>query len=113
MLIIPLPVTVAGPLFSQRTQLGGQDYVLRYRLNARTDSWALDIDVIGEEGALRPVLTGKKLFAGHDLLRSCTDTDRPPGTLYVVRFDGTRRAPSSTDIGICKLLYFEPGETFD
>lgn len=110
MLIIPLP-PVAGGAFSQRTRLGEQDYILRYRHNSRVDSWTIDIDALQEGGETLPVMTGKKLFCGHDLLRRCTADERPPGALVIMRFDGTRNVPSATDIGECKLVYLDPGET--
>lgn len=110
MLFIPLPPT-AGGVFSQRTRLGERDYVLRYRHNSRMDSWSLDIESIGDAGALVPVLTGKKLFVGHDLLRLCFEDTRPPGRLFVLNIDKTRDPPTSTNLERFRFVYLDPGET--
>lgn len=110
MLIVPLPPSQGGA-FSQRTRLGERDYIIRYRHNSRVDSWTIDLEALQEGGVPLPVMTGKKLFIGHDLLRRCESTERPPGSLVVMRFDGTRNVPNGTDLAICKLIYLEPGET--
>lgn len=110
MLFVPLP-PVAGGTFSQRARLGERDYILRFRHNSRVDTWALDIDVVGEAGATSPVMTGKKLFCGHDLLRQCFEATRPPGRLGVIGFDLTAQTPSATNLARFRLVYLEPGET--
>jgi hypothetical protein len=110
MLFVPLP-TVAGGVFSQRTRLGDQDYILRYRHNSRTDTWTIDLDAIGEAGATTPVMTGKKLFPGHDLLRQCFEESKPPGRLLVLNYDPVDQIPSATNLDRFRLVYLEPGET--
>jgi hypothetical protein len=110
MLFIPLP-PVAGGAFSQRTRLGERDYVLRYRHNSRMDSWSLDIESIGDAGARLPIVTGKKLFVGHDLLRQCHEDTRPDGRLFVLNIDSTRDAPTATNLSRFRFVYLEPGET--
>ena len=110
MVIIPLPSTVSG-VFEQRTRLGERDYIVRYRHNSRVDSWTIDLEALQDGGATLPVMTGKKLFIGHDLLRRCESTERPPGSLVIQRFDGTRDVPTGTSLKDCKLIYLEPGET--
>ena len=87
------------------------DYVLRYRHNSRTDSWSLDMESIGDAGALVPVLTGKKLFVGHDLLRMCFEDTRPPGRLFLLNIDKTRDPPTSTNLERFRFVYLDPGET--
>ncbi len=110
MLLVPLtPLT--GGVFSQRTRLDERDYILRFRHNSRTDSWSLDIDVLGEAGATTPVMTGKKLHIGHDLLRQCFEADRPAGSLYLLHYDGTRDAPTGSTLGRYQLVYLDPGES--
>lgn len=110
MLFIPLP-PVAGGVFSQRTRLGERDYILRYQHNSRTDTWSLDVETIGTAGATLPVMTGKKLFPGHDLLRQCFEDSKPPGRLCVIGYDPTAQIPSGTNLDRFKLVYLEPGET--
>ena len=110
MLFVPLPPT-AGGVFSQRTRLSERDYILRFRHNSRTDSWTLDMDALGEAGATTPVLTGKKLLVGHDLLRNCFEEARPEGRLFLIQLDGSRDTPTGTTLDRCNLVYVDPGET--
>lgn len=110
MLFIPLP-PVAGGAFSQRTRLGERDYILTYRHNSRMDSWSLDMESIGEAGETLPVLTGKKLFVGHNLLRQSFEDTRPDGRLFVLNIDNTRDAPTATNLARFRFVYLEPGET--
>jgi hypothetical protein len=111
MLTIPLPTDEADS-FTQRTQLEGIDYSLRYSHNSRTDSWTLDISALG--GADQepiPTVTGMKIFIGNDLLRYASGELRPPGVLLAVSSDGSRRAPGADDLGPrVRLYYFEEGE---
>jgi hypothetical protein len=110
MLFVPLP-PIAGGVFSQRTRLGERDYVFRYRHNSRTDSWSLDIETIGEAGATEPIMTGKKLFPGHDLLRRCYADTRPPGRLFVLNYDPQDQVPGANNLGRFRLVYLDEGET--
>lgn len=110
MIVIPLP-PIAGGVFSQRARLGERDYILRFRHNSRVDTWSLDLDVVGEAGALTPVMTGKKLFCGHDLLRQCFEDTRPAGRLGVIGLDPAAQLPSATNLARFRLVYLEPGET--
>lgn len=110
MLFIPLP-TVSGGVFSQRTRLGERDYILRYIHNSRTDTWSLDIDSIGDSGATTPILSGRKLFPGRDILRDCFDDTKPPGRIFVINYDPLTQVPDSTNLERFKLVYLDPGET--
>jgi hypothetical protein len=91
--------------------LGQRDYILRYRHNSRTDSWTLDIESVGEAGQTLPLMTGKKLHVGHDLLRNCNEAERPPGRLFVLSMDGIRVNPTGSTLGKSKMVYLDPGET--
>lgn len=110
MLLIPLP-DAKGGAFSQRSRLGERDYVITYRHNSRTDTWTLDLSSVGTAGEIIPVMTGKKLFCGHELLRQCTEDTRPPGTMFVVNLDRTLEPPSGNNLNRYRLVYLEPGET--
>jgi len=110
MLSIPLPLT-AGGVFSQRTRLGEQDYILRYRHNSRTDTWSLDLDSIGAAGVISPTMTGKKLFPGHDLLGQCFEDTRPPGRIVLINYDQQDQIPGANNLGRFRLVYLDEGET--
>lgn len=110
MIRIPLP-TATGGMFSQRTRLGERDYILRFRHNSRVDSWTLDVETIGDAGEALPVMTGKKMFVGHDLLRRCVADTRPKGRLFVVHAEKKRDVPTGETLSRCRLIYVEEGET--
>jgi hypothetical protein len=113
MIVIPVP-TEAASSYSQRTQIEGVDYELRYAHNERTDSWTLDIAALGSVDADNvPIVTGRKIFIGDNLLGYASDALTPPGLLLALSVDGTRRAPGLGDLGTrVNLYYLEAGETF-
>ncbi len=113
MIVIPLPKTIEGD-FSQRTRLEGVDYRLSFSHNSRTDSWSLGMAAIG--GADQepvPIVTGKKVFIGGDLLRYSQHPLRPPGKLFALALDGNRQAPKFAELGVrVRLYYLLEAETF-
>jgi hypothetical protein len=110
MLTIPLPTEVAGSN-TQRTRIDGIDYTLRYAHNSRSDSWTLDISAIGGDQQDVPIITGRKIFIGDNLLSYASHELKPPGTLLALSLDGTRRAPGLNDLGTrVQLYYIEVGE---
>lgn len=113
MLTIPLP-TEDESTFTQRTQLEGVDYTLRYAHNSRTDSWTIDIAAIGGiDQEPIPIVTGMKIFIGGDLLRYASHELSPPGTLIALSADGSRLAPTFADLGTrVRIYYMAEGETF-
>lgn len=113
MLTIPLP-TVEAASFTQRTQLEGVDYSLRYCHNSRTNSWTLDIAAIGgNDQEPVPIVTGVKLFIGNNLLRYASSELKPRGILLALSSDGSRKAPGKDELGSrVRLYYLEEGETF-
>lgn len=113
MLTIPLPIIDAAS-FTQRTQLEGVDYTLRYCHNSRSDSWTLDVAALGgNDQEPIPIVTGVKLFIGNDLLRYASSEIKPPGILLALSSDGSRIAPRKDELGSrVRLYYLEEGETF-
>src|SRR5687767_304749 len=111
MLTIPLPTEEVSSQ-TQRTRIEGLDYTLRFAHNARSDSWTLDIDAIGGDQENVPIITGRKIFIGADLLSYASHELRPLGTLIALSSDGSRRAPGLNDLGTrVRLYYVEAGET--
>jgi hypothetical protein len=108
MISIPLPTDNAES-FTQRTQLDGVDYTLRFSHNSRTDSWTLDLSAIGGKDQQDvPIVTGKKLFIGDNLLRYASGELAPPGVLFLLSSDGSRQAPTLADLGTRVSLYYLP-----
>jgi hypothetical protein len=100
------------PYQTQRMQLSGAPFEIYWAYNSRVDSWTISLSAIGD-GAEEPtpVLSGAKLFIGHDLLRRCHHPKRPPGSLYVVSNDKGYQHPGKNDLGTrCSVLYVEPGD---
>lgn len=112
MITIPLPTELAGSS-TQRTALDGVDYALRFTHNSRSDSWSLDVDAIGGSGRdTVPIVTGMRLFIGNDLLRYATRSGLTPrGLLFALSNDGSRRAPTASELGTrVRLYYLSEGE---
>lgn len=94
--------------WTQRTALGGVDFLLRFRWSQREGRWLLTVS--DSDGAA--VASGVVLVAGLPLLRRVADARRPTGELLVVDVSGANDAdPAFDDLGDrFALLYLEPGE---
>lgn len=112
MLFVPLPPpSVTGGVYAQRSRIDQGEYLLRFAHASRTDSWTLDIAALGSSAAeADPVVTGKKLFVGHDLLAFSLHSQRPPGRLFLLRLDGSLEAPTGASLHRYRLVYLFPGE---
>lgn len=113
MLTIPLP-TEDESSFTQRTRLEGVDYFIRYAHNSRSDSWTLDLSAIGGNNQEPvPIISGRKIFIGGNLLDGASHELTPPGVLLALSSDGSRLAPSFAELGPrVRLYYLDEGETF-
>ena len=113
MLTIPMPPEGEAE-FTQRTRMEGVDYSIHYLHNSRTDSWTLDLSAIGGNDQEQvPIITGKKLFIGDNLLKYASHELRPRGVLIALSSDGTRLAPTFAELGPrVRIYYFDEGETF-
>ena len=111
--VIPLPTELASS-FTQRTRIDGVECSLRFAHNSRSDSWTIDITVIGGRSrADVPIVTGRKIFIGNDLLSYASHELRPPGRLFALSADGRRGAPKLNELGTrVRLYYLAAGETF-
>lgn len=114
MLFVPLPTPrTTESVYPQRTQLDGAEYRLRFAHSSRTDSWTLDIDAVGANAASgTAIITGKKLRVGLDLLRYSRHPLRPPGRLFLLRFNGSREMPAGDTLHRYRLVYLSLGEQF-
>ncbi len=97
---VPLPIN-PQPYFSQRTTLGGKEFVLRFAWNARAVRWFLGIYDASES----PIVTGIKLVEGLPLTNWLTDTRFASGDLL---FLGSANTLEGLGDGSCSLTYVEP-----
>jgi hypothetical protein len=104
-----VPCTPGGEAdWTQRTALGGVDFLLRFRWSQREGHWLLTLS--DADGA--PIVSGVVLVVGAYLLRGVADTRRPAGELLVVDVSGANDVdPAFEDLGDrFALLYLEPSE---
>lgn len=105
----PFPAGAENAHCSQRTTLDGRDYLFEIDWNQRESRWYLSMfDQTGD-----PILQGKKVVAGWDLLRLVIDERRPPGRLYALDYSGTGTDPALDDVGLGKrveLVYADGDE---
>lgn len=107
---IVLAVPSDTPLWSQRTQLDGSDFILSFDYSGREDRFYLSI----ADSAGVAIVSGIKLVTNWPLLGKVSDTRRPKGELLAFDpLDGVEGAvygpPGFRDLGPgrrVKLLYF-------
>lgn len=103
--VIPTSTDPEVPFYDQVTALGGSDYRLALRWNARNGTWAFSIATAGGDMILEgiPCLPGLPLWFG------ILDSRLPPGDLYVIDRQGGQAAPGLHDLGSrVVLLYSDP-----
>ena len=107
--MIEVPCTPSGASWwTQRTALGGVDFLLTFRWSQRQGLWHLDMaDADGT-----PIASGLPLVVGARLLSRLVDARRPPGELVVADTAGTHDVdPAWEGLGArFALLYVEQSE---
>lgn len=107
--MIEVPCTPNGEAdWTQRTALGGVDFLLRLRWSQREGHWLLTVS--DADGVA--IASGVVLVVGVYLLRRVVDSRRPAGELLVVDVSGANDVdPAFTDLGDrFALLYLDPSE---
>ena len=107
--MIEVPCTPGGEAdWTQRTALGGADYLLRFRWSQREGHWLLTLS--DSDGVA--IVSGVVLVTAVYLLKRVTDARRPAGELLVVDTSGANDVdPAFDDLGDrFGLLYLEPSE---
>lgn len=107
MLIVPCTPN-GSARWTQRTTLGGRDFVLSFAWIQRDGAWYLDI--ADQDGA--PIATARRLGTSWPPLVGVHDARQPPGLLVVLDATGADDLdPGFADLGTRFLLtYFDPGE---
>lgn len=105
-----IPVQLDNPNYEQRTRLGGKDFLLRFRYQARDCRWYLRI--MDADGV--SILGDTRIVANIPLLFLVTDTRRPVGEIVcfdmpsIGETEETARDPGLSDLGRRhKLFYIE------
>ena len=92
------------PSSRQKITLEGKDYHLALALNIRLDRWFFGLF----DAEMNPIVAGRKLLFGRDLLRGVGSSRRPPGGLYVADFEARGRDPNRENFGAgVGLVYVE------
>ena len=96
-----VPTQPENPNYSQRTRLAGTDYLLAFAYNDRDCRWYLSMAL--DDGT--PLMSGKRIVAGTNLLDGVTHPRAPAGVLVAVDLPaygdspGEPRDPSFGDLG--------------
>jgi hypothetical protein len=112
---IPLSRPPLAGAFSQRTDLGGTDYVLDLDWVSRwgegllevPGAWRLSVSTLSG----RVLAVGRALVPGSLLLQQLSDDERPAGDLSVVSPGGA--VPGLDDLGRTAHLVYLDGEDLD
>lgn len=100
---VAIPTDPAGARsFTQRTELDGHEYVLTFDWNERSSAWFFSIDDTDET----PILSGKKITVGTDLLGGVVGSARPPGQIVCLEVSAQLIDPTLNSLGDThELLY--------
>lgn len=103
----PFPRGEENAHFTQRVALDGRDYLFDGDWNQREGRWYLSMsDETGD-----PIVMGKAVVTGYDLLRLVRDARRPLGRLYAIDHEGTGHEPGLDDPGLrVELVYADADE---
>lgn len=108
MAVFQIPISTPTPIFRQRTNLDGAEYVLDIQWNGRLGRWTMAL-LDQEEAQLRGGIT---LVEGSDILGpNRTDSRFPPGRLVVVDREAKGKDPGFDDFGTrVVLVYLDAAE---
>ena len=104
MIQIPTDSTGTIPDYTEVVQLDGSAYKLHLLWNGRTDHWYLS--VYAADGT--PIVQGRMVVNGVNLLRSCTAKGRPPGVIVAVPIDSSIEHAGLDGLGSRVGLYYIP-----
>jgi hypothetical protein len=102
--MITIPTISTGKVFEYRQGilLDGSLFALKLSWNARIDHWLLSLYLPDET----PIVAGRMVINGIDLLRGCVVAGRPAGALFAAPVDGTTAHAGLTGLGSRVLLYY-------
>lgn len=113
MAVLVVPTAPDGQsMWSQRTSLGGRDYVLTFRWSQRAGRWS--VDVADQDGDM--IAAGRVLVPSRRVLRGVRDTRLPAGDLVLIDQRSTREGlddPTFTSLGERHVLAYVDGDDLD
>jgi hypothetical protein len=94
----------AGPL-----RLGERDYTYRLIYTTRSERWTISLYTVSEVPV--PLIEGRPLCLGVDVLARCNVVGRPPGALFLWRNDSTLDPLPDPHLGLgttARVWYTDP-----
>jgi len=106
--MIQIPTDSSGTIadYTEVVQLDGNPYLLHFLWNSRTDHWYLSVYAADNT----PIMQGRMLINGINLLRSCTVPQRPPGIIIAVPIDSSSEHAGLDGLGSRVGLYYVPAD---
>lgn len=106
-----IPTSTELSSYTQRTQMDGVDYILRFQFNQRIGRWSMDMYDQDED----PIAHGLPIRTNVNIGRGVRDERFPPGILTVIDHNAETyqdsRDPGLYELGDRFLLtYFEESE---
>lgn len=102
MALLSLPLFNDVTHYDYSIELEGVTYQFEFRWNARDASWYLSVMTADGE----PLLLGRRMVIGSDLLVRLRDARRPPGQLFLLDTSGEDREAGQYDLGVRAQLYY-------
>lgn len=102
--MLAIPTVSDGSLFEyvEGLTLDGTAYALKFSWNAQLDHWVLSVYANDNT----PIIQGRAIINGVNLLRGCTVPGKPPGSLLAVPLDGVNEHADFTGLGSRVVLYY-------
>ncbi len=102
MAMLTVPVRSDGyPSFDLDVSLDGSSFNLAFAWGDRDGHWYATVS----DAAGAPIVSGRRLVSGWDVLRGCVDERRPLGRLMVINSEGDAD-PGQFDLGQrCRVVY--------
>jgi hypothetical protein len=100
-----IPTDASGTLFEYIEDIALDESVFAFKFswNEQLDHWVLS--VFASDGT--PIVQGRMIANGVDLLRGCVVAGRPLGLLVAVPLDGTNEHAGYTGLGSRVGLYYK------
>jgi hypothetical protein len=106
MSVLVLPVDSDAPAYDFEVSLEGAEYRFEIHWNARDGAWFYSL----YDAAAEPLVHGRKIVLGANLLGRSVDRRLPPGVLLIIDSSGAGEDPGRQDLGTrCPLVYVESG----
>jgi hypothetical protein len=104
MAVLTLPADPVLPAYDFEVELEGALYRFELHWNARDGAWFMSLYDANDE----PLVAGRKVVLGADLLGHSADPRLPPGALLIIDTSGANEDPGRDDLGArCLLGYLE------